>query len=77
MIYYGASGSAKFPTFMVPPLGVVNDGWRRIMLISNDGYNPNDAASTGPTAGYPSFQARARALNSHTSAAFLRIDFVP
>ena len=52
-VYYGASGSPKFPTFMAPPMAVVNDGWRRTLLFSNDGYNPTDSASFYP--GYTCF----------------------
>ena len=37
------------PAYMTPPVVAVNDGGRRYLIFSNDGYNPTDSASTGPT----------------------------
>lgn len=47
---YSAKSSA-FPSFLVPPLAVVNDGRRRTLLIVNEGYNAMDNPSQCPVTG--------------------------
>ena len=42
--WISVSGNKNLPSFMVPPMTVVNDGRRRILLFVNDGYNPTDSA---------------------------------
>ena len=45
--YYtsGITTSPKYPGFNIPPIAVVNDGRRRVLMFVNEGSNPTDASN--------------------------------
>ena len=74
---WSASSTEAAPATLSSPIGVVNDGFRRILLWVNEGYNPMDAtpgAGTCPASGgakipcYPGYGAVANTITVDISA---------
>ena len=62
---WSSASAEAVPGFLAPPIGVVNDGLRRIVLWTNEGYNPMDnpggsggaACNPGGIPCFPSYRA--------------------